>query len=172
MLAMAGDPRLAAEVTTAEQFGVLQLRVHRACARVGLWPQKFGTSPWAAAREARFGSQRYTHRVIGEGERGQRVMRAAIDAARAGIPVPIFAGGDRSTSWQSAVPRHVVLIVSAGDDSALIYDPSAARLSRVPRDLLLHPESPGAPENPGAPARALTQALGGWPHPVWAVLPQ
>ena len=54
MLAMAGEPRLAAWVAEdpGPRFDALQLRVHRATARAGLlpWPLRFGTTPSTSPR--------------------------------------------------------------------------------------------------------------------------
>lgn len=182
MLAMAGDSRLAAWVAAdpGRRFDELQRRVQRATSRAGLvpWPLRWGTPPWGAAAVARYGAVRYTHRVVGRGERGAEVVRAAVAAAAAGTPVPLFTGGDLGAGWQAAVPRHVVLLVAArapsasdGELTALdlvtIYDPSSASIHTVPAAVLLEPERADAAEQ-----RLLTAALGGWPHVVWAVLPR
>ncbi|QAY70347.1 hypothetical protein [Xylanimonas protaetiae] len=175
LLAMAGDPWLALQVARdpARRFAALQHRVHRACARTGPvpWPLRLGTAPWAAASVARFGDVRYTHGVVG-GASGARVLRQAVRAASAGIPVPLFTGGDLRGGWQTAVPRHVVLLTAgAGDQGAggvvRVYEPSSATMHAVPTALLLDPDA--ATERDRA---ALTAALGHWPHVVWAVLPR
>ncbi|MCL1868803.1 MAG: hypothetical protein FWF90_00105 [Promicromonosporaceae bacterium] len=167
MLALAGDPDLARRVAAdpGPRFAVLQRRLHRECAREGWWPRRLGTAPWAAARVARCGPVRYTHRVVGSGAEGEAVLHAAVAAASSGVPVPLFTGGDLARGWQTAVPRHVVLLVDAApgpDGVARVYEPSSAALHAVPVQTLLQ----------GAPERDLMPALGWWPHVVWAVLPR
>jgi len=170
MLAMAGDPRLAAWVAAdpGPRFDALQRRAHRATSRAGLlrWPQALGTPPWAAAAVARYGDVRYTHRVIGRGARAAGVQRAAVAATASGTPVPIFSGGDLAAGWQAAVPRHVVLLTVADAETVQIYEPSSATIHAVPLTVLVAPDA-AAP----ADRALLTRALGNWPHPVWAVLP-
>jgi len=170
MLAMAGDPRLSAWVAAdpAPRFAELQRRAHRQTSRAGMlpWPQRLGTAPWGAATVARHGQVRYTHRVVGRGKGGAAVLRAAVTAAGSGTPVPLFTGGDLSGGWRAAVPRHVVLLVDAGDDVVRVYEPSSATMHTVPTGVLLVSERAWAGER-----AVLTSALGGWPHVVWAALP-
>ncbi|GAB2457180.1 hypothetical protein [Xylanimonas ulmi] len=170
-LAMAGDPRLALRVARdpQRQFAALQRRAHRACAReLPPWPRRYGTAPWAAAAVARFAGVRYTHRVVGAGERGAAVLAAAVAAAASGVPVPLFSGGDLGGGWQTAAPRHVVLLVDARDEAGgvvRLYEPSSATAHTVPTSALLAPEQ-------ARERGALTAALGAWPHVVWALLPR
>ncbi len=165
MLAMAGEPRIAGWVAEepGPRFDGLQLRVHQASSRAGLvpWPQRFGTAPWAAARLARYGGVRYGHRVLGVGERRRALLREAVAAASAGVPVPLYTG-------PGFVPRHVVLLVDApSDDVVRIYEPSSATLHTVPVATLLDPLAAGAEDR-----KVLTAALGGWPDLLWALLPR
>ena len=169
MLAMSGAPRLAAWVAAdpAPRFAALQLRAHRATSRAGLlpWPQALGTPPWAAAVVARYGDVRYTHRVVGRGPRAAAVLRAAVAATASGTPVPLFSGGDVSGGWQAAVPRHVVLLTTADAETVGVYEPGSATIHTVPVAVLFTADD-AAP----ADRALLTAALGGWPHPVWAIL--
>ncbi|PZR55105.1 hypothetical protein DNL40_01600 [Xylanimonas oleitrophica] len=177
MLALAADPRLALEVARdpGPRFAALQHRVLRRTSVAGPvpWPRRYGTPPWAAARVARFGprdrSVRYTHRVVGRGASGRAVLCAAVAAAAAGVPVPLYSGGSLRQGWQAAVPRHVVLLVGvdAGTGALRLYEPSSGTVHGVPAGVFLAPASAA----PGARA-ALTVALGGWPHVVWALLPR
>lgn len=172
MLAMAGDPRLASVIARdpGPRFAALQRRVHRASVRqAGVpWPRALGTAPWAAAALARFGDVRYTHRVVG-GPGARAVLRAAVEAAYRGVPVPLYTGGDLRGGWQAAVPRHVVLLAAGADDEVRgvvrVYEPSSATVHAVPARVLL------APNPDGRDLAARSAALGGWPHVVWAVLP-
>ncbi|QAY62048.1 hypothetical protein ET495_00665 [Xylanimonas allomyrinae] len=173
MLAMAGSPRLALHVARdpGQRFAAIQRQVHRASSRSGVlpWPRRFGTAPWAAAAVARFGDVRFTHRVVGGGDRGAAVLRAAVAAASAGVPVPLYSGGDLGGAWQDAVPRHVVLLADVwpGEGVVRVYEPSSATMHTVPTAVLLDPE--WATEHDRS---VLTAALGAWPHVVWAVLPR
>ncbi|MFP3712979.1 hypothetical protein [Puerhibacterium sp. TATVAM-FAB25] len=190
LLAMAGDPALALRVARgapARAFGALQLRAHRATSRGGAvpWPQALGTPPWAAARVARCGAVRYTHAVVDVADvpcaAPDPVLDAALAAARAGVPVPLFTGGDLRGGWRAAVPRHVVLLVAVdaapGPDggahgadeaaTARLYEPSSATVHTVPLAALRRPGDAAPHER-----AALTAALGGWPHVAWALLPR
>lgn len=109
--------------------------------------------------------------------KGRAVLLAAVESARAGVPVPLFTGGDVARGLDTAIPRHVVLLTLADgegrDGSAVLYEPSSAALHTVPVAALLDP--PDADVDPATPEgrvrAALTRALGGWPHVAWALLP-
>jgi hypothetical protein len=194
LLAMAGDPSLGVRVARdpGPAFAALQLRVHRATSRGGAlpWPRSLGTPPWAAARVARHGTVRFAHAVVDvadvPGAAPDPVLDAALAAACGGVPVPLFTGGDVRGGWRAAVPRHVVLLVAVdgADDgaevtgaagpaahapaaTARLYEPSSATVHTVPLAALRCPGD-AAPRD----RAALTAALGGWPHVVWALLPR
>jgi hypothetical protein len=50
---------------------------------------------------------------------------------------------------------------------ARLYEPSSGSLHAVPVAALMRPDESGP-----ADRAALTAALGGWPHVVWALLPR
>ncbi|WP_277209047.1 hypothetical protein [Isoptericola croceus] len=176
LLRLAGDPESALALARApggarQAFASMQRETHARTRR--WWPQALGTPPWGAAREARYSSVRYTHRVVGardpsQGPRG--VLAAAVAAAAAGVPVPLYTGGDLRRGPAAAVPRHVVLLADvrdvAGRATVTLYEPSSGALHAMPTDALRGPG--GGPRA----ERARLRALGGWPHVVWAVLPR
>ncbi len=175
LLLLAGDPRRALALArwsggAAAGFAALQrsvrARTNRGLLGLPVWPDALGTPPWGAARVARYGPVRYAHRVVG-GRRAPAVVGAALAAARAGVPVPLFSGGDLDGGAAAAVPRHVVLLTAVGDGTARLYEPSSGRLHAVPERVLLDPG-----EATAAHRAALVDALGGWPHVVWALLPR
>ncbi len=175
MLLLAGDPARALELARwpggpAAGFAALQravkVRTNRGPLGIPIWPDALGTLPWAAARVARYGTVRYAHRVVG-GRAAAGVLAAAVTAARSGVPVPLFSGGDLDRGMAAAVPRHVVLLTAVGDRTARLYEPSSGFLHAVPDEMLLAPHV----AEPGSRA-ALTAALGGWPHVVWVLLPR
>ncbi len=73
---------------------------------------------------------------------------------RRGVPVPLYAGGDTSSGWLTALPRHVVLATGTTPDGLEVFEPSSGALLEL--------------ADAGSGPRA---ALGGWSHLVWAVLP-
>lgn len=178
LLRLAGDPAEALTLArhpggAAHRFAALQRETHSRARR--WWPRSLGTPPWGAAREARYGPVRYTHRVIGRHRASGRddVLRAALAAASAGIPVPLYTGGDLGRGATTAVPRHVVLLTavreSEAGSTATLYEPSSGALHAVPAEALV-----ASPVGPGADPRTTTarlRALGGWQHVVWALLP-
>lgn len=149
-----------ADRPAADRFGALQQVVHRRSTARGLgpwpWPLALGTPPWGAAREARFPGVRYGHAVIDDAD--PRLVAAALGRVAAwvaaGVPVPLYAGGDSGRGWATAAPRHVVLAVGAVPGGLEVVEPSAGRR------LVLPDGSTGRRE-----------ALGGWSHVTWAVLP-
>lgn len=144
----------------ADRFGALQRVVHRRSTARGLgpwpWPRALGTPPWGAAREARYPGVRYRHGVLDDAD--PRLLAAALGRVaawvRAGVPVPLYAGGDSTAGWATAVPRHVVLAVGVIPGGLEVVEPSAGRR------LVLEDGSTGR-----------RPALGGWSHLAWALLP-
>jgi hypothetical protein len=172
MLALAGDVRLALRLARAADpavaFATMQRRLLDAATRgpLGLpaWPRGLGTPPWGAARQARYGAVRFTHRVVGSDD---GAVDHAVAAAAAGVPVPLYTGGDVSGGLARAVPRHVVLLTRVGEATATLYEPSSGGLHTLPLGVLLA----GPARGDARAAAARTRALGGWPHVVWTVLP-
>ena len=177
MLRLAGDPRRALEVSrwpegAAPAFAAQQRALHRETAHgvrgLPVWPAVLGTPPWGAARVARYGRVRYTHRVVG-GRTAPGVLAAALAAAAAGVPVPLYTGGDLARGAATAVPRHVVLLTAVRGGLATLYEPSSGRLHAVPRAEL---EAAVGSRRADVAGRVPEAALGGWPHVVWALLPR
>ncbi|MFE7408809.1 hypothetical protein, partial [Isoptericola sp. NPDC057559] len=177
LLRLAGDPRRALELSrwpegAAAAFAAQQRALHRQATHgargVPVWPAALGTPPWGAARVARYGRVRYAHRVVG-GRSAPGVLGAALAAAAAGVPVPLYTGGDLARGAATAVPRHVVLLTAVRGGLATLYEPSSGRLHAVPRAAL---EAAGGTRRAPATGRLPEAALGGWPHVVWALLPR
>lgn len=124
------------------------------------WPEALGTPPWGAARAARFPGVGWTHRPLDDTDEG--ALRAELTLVRrwvaAGVPVPLYSGGDTRQGLAAAVPRHVVLAVGADDDALELFEPSRGAVVRVGTADLLAAERP-------------QQALGRWRHLVWVVAP-
>ncbi len=144
-----------------ERFALLQQVVKRRTNARALgpapWPASLGTPPWGAARVARYPGVRWTHRMVDDTRPDEvaALWDLVVSAVRRGVPVPLYAGGDSSGGWRTAVPRHVVLAVDVDADGDLVvFEPSSGRLMALERH--------------GAGARP---ALGGWSHLTWAVLP-
>ncbi|MFF3062974.1 hypothetical protein ACFVQ3_00310 [Oerskovia sp. NPDC057915] len=170
--------------TSSGRFAALQRLLQARTTHAALgplpWPTGLGTPPWTAARDARYADVRYTHRIVaGEGTT-DRVLASALRSAAAGVPVPLYTGGDVGTGWSTAVPRHVVLLAGVsgpqeprtdaaapfGGRSCSVYEPSSGTLHRLRvADLLA-----GVGED-GEPGRGVRRALGGWSHVTWAVVP-
>ncbi len=146
---------------SALQRALKRSSTHRALGPLP-WPAALGTPPWGAARTARFPGVRWTHVLVDDTDPGlvDAVHDGADAALAAGIPVPLFSGGDLGGGPAAAVPRHVVLLVPAGPDATgyAVYEPGQGRVHRVSRDRLARPAGPHP-------------ALGGWSHVCWAVLP-
>ncbi|MCB2176626.1 MAG: hypothetical protein KQH57_12505 [Actinomycetales bacterium] len=152
---------LLADRPSHERFALLQQVVKRRTNARALgpvpWPGSLGTPPWGAARVARYPGVRWTHRMVDDTRPDEVAALWALvaGAVRSGVPVPLYAGGDSSGGWQTAVPRHVVLAVAVGAGGALeVFEPSSGRLLALDRQ--------GAGPRP---------ALGGWSHLTWVVLP-
>ena len=172
-LAAASADRLAAlaEGPPQRRFAPAQQVVKRrtnARGALGLpWPTALGTPPWGAASQARFVGLGFGHEPLDDTDRPHltRVLDRVAAALDRGVPVPLYTGGDTARGWATAVPRHVVLAVghsrSAREHSGQtfeLWEPAAGHVVPISRAALL---AGGAPH----------RALGGWNHPVWAVLP-
>ncbi|MHA7133993.1 hypothetical protein [Oerskovia turbata] len=169
--------------TSSGRFAALQRLVKARTSRAALgplpWPAGLGTPPWTAARDARHADVRYTHRIVpGDGEEDP-VLAVALRAAAAGVPVPLYTGGDLGTGWRTAVPRYVVLLAGVsgptgggrgadpfGGRSCSVYEPSSGSLHRLRVEDLVRGAATGA-----EPAKSVRRALGGWPRIDWALLP-
>ncbi|KGM09796.1 hypothetical protein, partial [Cellulomonas carbonis] len=148
-----------------DRAAVLQRILKRrtnARAALGLpWPESLGTPPWGAARVARFPGVRYAHLPVDDTDRSHldRVLGTVRAWLAAGVPVPLYTGGDTARGWSTAVPRHVVLAVADRPDGGLdVWEPSRGRVVPTEPEALAGRAGP----HPG---------LGGWEHVVWAVLP-
>ncbi len=163
----AAEPDRLAELSSAPatvRFGLLQRVVKHRTNRgsvLGLpWPASLGTPPWGAAREARFLGAPFRQRLLDDTDTSDlaAVLEEIGRALDAGVPVPLYAGGDSTRGWATALPRHVVLAVERRPDGLLLWEPSTGKLLPVRTADLLHAGRPLA-------------ALGGWSHLMWAVLP-
>lgn len=147
-----------------DRFALLQRATKRRSNRRALlglpWPSALGTPPWGAARTARCGSTRYTHRIVTDTSprQSRRVLTQAVEAAARGFPVLLYTGGDTRGGPAAAVPRHVVVLHARPDGSLALYEPSRGSDHATTLDELVEGGAPRA-------------ALGGWSHVVWAVLP-
>ena len=124
------------------------------------WPAALGTPPWGAARVARFPGVAFRHQPVDDTDQVHlgRVLDAVELALAAGVPVPLYSGGDSSGGWATAAPRHVVLAVGRGPGGLRVFEPGQGRLHTVSRRALAAGDAP----QPG---------LGGWSHLAWVLLP-
>lgn len=169
MLRASGDPQLATELDDQpERIAERQLEIfNRVRSRaIGplTWPRRFGSPPWTLAREAVFPGVTYRSFAVDDRRaQGREILHAVWHATMAGLPVPLYTGGNIGQGIARAVPRHVVLAVPpagpARERKLRIYEPSAGALYDVPLDSLVNRST----RHP---------ALGNWTHVVWAVLPQ
>lgn len=147
------------------RLAALQRSVKRASTRRALgplpWPAALGTPPWGAARTARFAGLAWTHVLVDDTDAGlvDAVLDRADTALAAGVPVPVYTGGDLRGGLAAAVPRHVVLLVPAHAPGYAVLEPGRGVVHRVDRTVLARPRGPHP-------------ALGGWSHVCWAVLPR
>lgn len=158
--------RARAEVAR-DRFARVQTRLLRSVTRGG-WPAALGTPPWGLARELRVPGVAYQHLPVSDRDPAfMEILTEVLQrASAAGIPVPLYVGGNLATRVASAAPRHVVLLVPPsamvsppGTDHARIYDPSSGRVYRRPWRFFSGRTRPDA-------------ALGGWQHLAWVVLPR
>ncbi len=152
------------EADAARRLALAQTATHRRLTRRALgplpWPRSLGTPPWTLARDLRLPQVRYAHRPVDD--RDQHLMdltlRMLLAATSAGVPVPLYTGGDTRRGWAAAVPRHVVLALPGPGPQVRIFEPSTAVVHRI------DPEDLRARVRPHA-------ALGGWDHLVWVLIP-
>jgi hypothetical protein len=95
------------------------------------WPRKFGTPPWAVARQLSGTVGTDGTRATYSWHVARTSLPAAyqrlLDASRAGRVSAIYVG----TTW---VPRHVALVVDATErDTLHVYDPARGRLDELDR---------------------------------------
>lgn len=166
---VAADPRALARLADAParaRFAAVQ-RVYRRRATSGSllglpWPSSLGTPPWGAARVARFPGVTYGHHPLDDsaGPALVAVLDGVGRAVDAGVPVPLFTGGDTRRGWSTAVPRHVVLAVGRSPGGGLlVFEPAQGRVMPVTRAELVA-------------GRDRQPAFGGWSHLVWALVPR
>lgn len=159
-----GALALLATAPAERRFAAVQRVLKRrstATALFGLpWPAALGTPPWGAARVARFPGVTFHHQPVDDTD--QVHLRGVLDAVEqalaAGVPVPLYSGGDSSRGWATATPRHVVLAVGRRPGGLRVFEPGQGRLHTVSRRAL----AVGGTPQPG---------LGGWPHLAWVLLP-
>jgi hypothetical protein len=114
------------------------------------WPDALGTSPWGAAEEMNgvAGGDGYGVKLVDSGSPDDR--QQAYDtlerAGRDGRPAPVYVGDGTS-------PRHVVLVVGAGDGTLQVYEPGSGMTVTVTEDAFVRGDV----------------NLGGWGKP-WAVV--
>ncbi len=190
MLAATGDPKLMEWLETGQHAGARPPEVPEgyypdAASRIAAaqrhlkrrtssqaigpfgWPDRLGTPPWTAAREARFPGVRYTHRAVDDrGAGGEQMTNLLVNALRAGYPVLVYSGGTTTQGAATALPRHVVLavpgaevrITAAGDEVISLYEPSEGLVHEVRASDLRDRTTP-------------MRALGNWSHVQWLCLP-
>lgn len=108
------------------------LRTHREvtgwrdAGRLGVpWPRLLGTPPWSVSRRlGRRPGGRWGTRLLGLGDGS---FDSLLVLARQGVPLPLYVGS-------RLLPRHVVLVVGAGDEDLLVWDPARGATLRVTRE--------------------------------------
>ena len=156
----------AVPVEPGRRFAALQLLVKQVSNARALgpfpWPHSLGTPPWGAALAARFAGLRFRGEMVDDADRARtaRQLARAAGALRAGIPVPLYTGGELGSGLDTAIPRHVVLLAGLSEDGASfsVYEPGQGALVPISRREILEPSGP-------------RPALGGWSHAAWILLP-
>jgi hypothetical protein len=93
------------------------------------WPRLLGTPPWSVSR--RLGHRpgaRWRTRLLRLSDRGES-FDALLVLAREGVPLPLYVGS-------RLLPRHVVLVVGAGGEGLLVWDPARGATLRMTREAL------------------------------------
>jgi hypothetical protein len=143
--------------TAQDRFAAEALRVHQetnavtdADAALQLpWPKSLGTLPWAAARWMNSALTVVDYQVIViDPARPTDAFERIRVAVQRGYPAPLYIGDAKS-------PRHIVLAVSAADESLTVYDPSGGVLCTITADAF----------------SGNHLDLAGWDQPWLAVLP-
>lgn len=152
-------------VTPQGRFSALQLVAKHVTGLRALgplrWPPSLGTPPWGAARAVRYDGVPFRAEMIDDGDRDATALQLAraAGALTAGIPVPLYTGGDLGGGLTHALPRHVVLLTGfSAPDRFSVYEPGHGLAKTISREELLAPRGPHP-------------ALGGWSHAAWIVLP-
>ncbi len=133
------DPRtLADDAGLRERFKAETLAMHQRITSVAdvsgrfqlPWPRKFGTPPWAVARQlsATPGPDGTTTTYSWHAARTGRTAayQRLLDATNASRVAAIFIG----STW---LPRHIVLAVGSTDATLQVYDPARGRLALLSR---------------------------------------
>ena len=167
-----------------------QARLHGIASRTGVpWPRLLGTAPWALSKLAgevtgdRYQTLLWTssrtkksrqhqvsirHRRRPSAVRSQRdgqpsnhAMDALLAAIQADKDSFLYVGGSTRNRSQRWIPRHVVAVLGAESDAAVlsIFEPSSGRVFRVPTDSLI--ESSASPRS----------EFGNWSYPQLAIVP-
>jgi len=150
--------------TVTERWNSIQHATHVATTHSAVgplsWPLALGTPPWRIDNVARCAGVRLRGFVVDDGKASDVAagIAHASAALRDGIPVPAYVGGDVSMGLDGAVPRHVVLLVGADEDSLRVYEPGSGAIHVLPKDALAKPHHK-------------LPALGNWSRLVWLVLP-
>ena len=150
--------------TVTDRWNSLQHATHIATTHSAVgplpWPMAFGTPPWRVDNVARCAGVKLRGFVIDDGKQGDvaAALAHASAALRDGIPVPAYVGGDVSLGFDTAVPRHVVLLVANEGDSLRVYEPGSGAVHALPKAALAAPHS-------------RLPALGNWSRLLWLVLP-
>jgi hypothetical protein len=111
------------------------------------WPPALGTPPWAvAAALAAVEGVGYRTRVV---RWSRQAGYASVVRAVAAHPVALYVGS-------AALPRHVVLALSASPEGLSVYDPASGALVTLPRDWFVD----------------ATLHVAGWDVPWFAVCPR
>ncbi|WP_182113347.1 hypothetical protein [Actinotalea sp. JY-7876] len=153
-----------AEAPREARFAAVQRVLRRrtsARAVLGLaWPPRYGTPPWTAARTARFLGVTYDHRPLDDTDAAHLAGALAEvgTALDAGVPVPLYSGGDTARGWDTALPRHVVLAFARDDAGWHVWEPGAGAVVVADRRAL----TSGRPH----------AALGHWDHLAWVLAPR
>ena len=149
--------------TVTDRWEALQRVMHTRVTRHGLgplpWPRAFGSPPWRLDNVTKFAGLRFRGVLVDDARTDEVAalgthLRAAVAD---GIPVPLYVSGDSGRGLDTAIPRHVVLVVGLNGAAFLVYEPSSGALHRL--DL-------------GALGHGPLAALGNWNRVNWAVLPR